>query len=276
MCILSSIQALFHEFQSLKVKFYYMKKNMWCGIFGKFSSVVVLLMMLSSMSVAIAATSIEESISNKLKAINSNIEVESLIESPWPGMYEITLKTGEVIFSDQNAEYLMIGQMYNLSQDEGFINLTERKFQAKVAKTLAKVPAAEQIVYAAIGEEKAAITVFTDIDCYYCQKLHKAVPQLQKNGVTVKYMAFPRAGVGSDVARQMESIWCAKDPSLALTAAKSKQRVASIKCDNPVSRQFRLGHELGVNATPSIFTEAGVKIAGFASTKSLLNELGLL
>ncbi len=240
------------------------------------NKLIVLMTLLLSLSVNAVAVSLEESIAKKLKTINPNIAVASLVESPWPGMYEITLKTGEVIFSDAKAEYLMIGQMYNLSLDHGFVNLSERKFQARVAKTLAKVPVKEQIVYAAIGEEKAAITVFTDIDCYYCQKLHKAIPQLQKNGVTIKYMAFPRAGVGSDVARQMESIWCAKDPAVALTAAKSKQRIASIKCDNPVNKQFRLGHELGVNATPSIFTEAGVKIAGFASTKSLLNDLGLL
>ncbi len=229
-----------------------------------------------SLSVNLAADTVEQTIANKLKTINASVEIDSLQQSPWPGMYEITLKTGEVLFSDENAEYLMIGQMYNLSAENGFVNLSEKKNQAKVAKELNAYPVDLQIVYAAKGQQQAQITVFTDISCYYCQKLHKAIPALQKKGVTVKYMAFPRAGIGSDIAQKMEAVWCAKDPAKAMSIAKAQGSVSSAKCENPVSDQFRLAHKLGVNATPTIFTEKGLKIAGFASTENLLVELGVI
>ncbi|MCJ8337641.1 MAG: DsbC family protein [Pseudomonadales bacterium] len=222
-----------------------------------------------------AVASVEQEITEKIKLINENIQIESVVVSPWPGMYEVTLISGEVIFSDKNAQYMVVGQMFQLSRENGFVNLSEQKNQLKVKAVLAAVPASEQIIYPAAGAEKAVITVFTDIDCYYCQKLHKNIPKLQASGVTIKYMAFPRAGVGSPVARQMESIWCSDDPAAALTIAKSKREVPKVECDNPVTAQFQLGHKLGVNATPTIFTEQGVKIAGFASVENLLADLGV-
>ncbi|OUS30622.1 hypothetical protein A9R01_12215 ['Osedax' symbiont bacterium Rs2_46_30_T18] len=230
------------------------------------------------LSVGVAAgavASVEQDVTEKIKSINENIQIQSVVESPWPGMYEVTLASGEVIFSDENAQYMVVGQMFQLSLEQGFVNLSEQKNQLKVKAELAAVPVSEQIIYPASGTEKAVITVFTDIDCYYCQKLHKNMPQLQSKGVTIKYMAFPRAGVGSSVARQMESIWCSKDPAAALTLAKSKRKIPNMECENPVTAQFQLGHKLGVNATPTIFTEQGVKIAGFASVDNLLADLGV-
>jgi len=226
-------------------------------------------------SVSVSAASLKETIGDKLKLINEHIVIDTLEESPWPGMYEVVLESGDVLFSDENAEYLVLGQMFNLSKDKGFVNLSALKQQKKVAQLLSGYASDKQIVYTAKGEQKAEITVFTDITCFYCQKLHKAVPQLQESGVTVKYMAFPRAGEHSDVAQQMGSIWCAKDSAQALTDAKQQGKIATATCDSPVAEQYLMAQQLGVNATPTIFTETGEKIAGFASTADLLSSLGI-
>ena len=42
------------------------------------------------------------------------------------------------------------------------------------------------------------VTVFTDIDCTYCRQFHKTVPELQKRGLQVRYLMFPRAGLQSE------------------------------------------------------------------------------
>jgi len=237
--------------------------------------ITVLSLVLATASVSFAGE-IEDSIVDKMKLINPNIEVSEVIESPWPGMYEVTLASGEVIFSDKSAEYLVLGQMFNLSLEKGFVNLTQKKFEKKVAAVLADANSDEQIIYKAKGEEKAVISVFTDISCYYCKKLHKAIPQLQESGVTIKYLAFPREGKNSDTANQMSSIWCAKDKAKAMNLAKNSGRIESLSCDDPVEKQFDLARELGVNATPTIFTTEGVKISGFASAERLLSEIGVL
>lgn len=233
------------------------------------------LMVVAFGATKVAAGEIEDNIIGKIQTINAGIKVDTVVLSPWPGMYEVTLASGEVIFSDKNAQYMVLGQMFNLSPERGFVNLSQQKFERRVAKTLSQVDVGEQIVYAAQGEEKAVISVFTDISCYYCKKLHKAIPELQQNGVTIKYMAFPRAGIGSEIASQMASIWCAKDPAKAMDIAKKTGRVNTLNCDDPVQKQFELARQLGVNATPTIFTQTGSKISGFASAESLLQELGI-
>jgi len=239
----------------------------------KMMSVISLLLVTTSLLVS---GEVEDHIVDKIRLINPDIQVSVVAESPWPGMYEVTLSSGEVIFSDKNAEYLVLGQMFNLSQEHGFVNLTQKKFEKTVATELAKANPAEQIIYAAKGEEKAVISVFTDISCYYCKKLHKAIPELQASGVTIKYLAFPREGKGSGIAQQMASIWCAPDKAEAMDLAKHTGKVKSLACDDPIDKQFDLARQLGVNATPTIFTSEGVKISGFASAERLLSEIGVL
>ncbi len=58
------------------------------------------------------------------------------------------------------------------------------------------------IQYAAKGEQKAVIDVFTDIDCGYCRKLHGEMDELNELGITVNYYGFPRSGPGTESFRK--------------------------------------------------------------------------
>jgi thiol:disulfide interchange protein DsbC len=132
------------------------------------------------------------------------------------------------------------------------------------------------IVFSPEGEPRAHITVFTDVTCFYCQKLHKEVPELNKKGVEVRYLAYPRAGVGSAGFKQLASAWCADNPQETLTLLKSKKSVPENVCaDNPIAAQYQLGQELGVRGTPAIVTEDGQMIPGYQSADELMVTLGL-
>lgn len=85
------------------------------------------------------------------------------------------------------------------------------------------------------------ITVFTDTTCGYCRKLHNEIGELNDNGVTVQYLAFPRAGLNSQNYEDMVSVWCAANPQQALTDAKAGDNVASASCKNKVAEQYLLG-----------------------------------
>ncbi len=250
----------------------------WCNVqqslYKATRLVSVLLVAAFAFSSSVAAKTVEQSIIDKLETSMAKLKIASVVKTPWPGMFEVTLDSGAILFSDENAEYLMVGEMLNFTADKRIVNLSQQKFQKTVAKTLAAVPEKDLIVYPA-KNQKTSITVFTDISCFYCKKLHKAIPELQDNGVTVKYMAFPRAGANSDIAQQMSAIWCAKDNAKAMTLAKQTGRVKANECSSPVAEQFFMGNKLGVNATPTIFMESGEKVAGFASVGDLLNTLGL-
>lgn len=132
------------------------------------------------------------------------------------------------------------------------------------------------IVFAPAGEVKGEITVFTDTSCFYCQKLHKEVPELNKHGIRVRYLAFPRGGADSAGYRQLVGAWCADNPQEALTALKNKEPIPVQQCDpNPIDEQYSLGQQMGVRGTPAIITDTGQMIPGYQSADKLLATLGV-
>ena len=123
--------------------------------------------------------------------------------------------------------------------------------------------------------KKTAITVFTDIDCGYCRKLHQEVPELNRLGIEVRYLAYPRAGLESESYDKIVSAWCADDQRLALTRAKTGKKIESRDCKNPVAQHFALGGAVGVTGTPSIIFEDGRLLPGYLPAERLAQQLGI-
>jgi thiol:disulfide interchange protein DsbC len=203
------------------------------------------------------------------------LAVESVKTSEIPGMYEVQFTNGPLVYSTVKGDYFLVGDIYSVGPD-GFVNLGEQRRDGERAEQLAAVAEKDMIIFSPEGETRAHINVFTDVTCFYCQKLHKEVPELNKRGVEVRYLAYPRAGVGSEGYQQLVNAWCADNPQETLTRLKSKQSVQQKSCeDNPVADQYRLGQELGVRGTPAMITTDGKMIPGYQSADDLMVTLGL-
>ena len=123
---------------------------------------------------------------------------------------------------------------------------------------------------------RASVTVFTDVDCFYCQKLHNEVPAMNERGIEVRYLAYPRAGVGSESYRKIASAWCDKDPQEAITRLKNRQNIPENVCPgNPVADQFMLGQQAGVRGTPALVLESGEMVPGYLSAQDLAARVGI-
>ena len=120
---------------------------------------------------------------------------------------------------------------------------------------------------------KHTITVFTDIDCGYCRKLHNEMAEYNKHGIEVRYMAYPRAGIDSDSYKKAVSVWCAEDRKAAMTRAKNGDSVTEKNCDNPVAEQFKLGSMMGVRGTPALVLENGQIAPGYIPAARLAGIL---
>jgi thiol:disulfide interchange protein DsbC len=132
------------------------------------------------------------------------------------------------------------------------------------------------IVFSPKGQVKASVTVFTDVDCGYCQKLHEEVPALNAKGIEVRYLAYPRAGIGSPSYNKIVSAWCANDQQDALTKLKRRQPIPTNICaGNPVAAQFALGGKMGVRGTPALVLESGRLLPGYMPADRLAAELGV-
>ena len=226
-------------------------------------------------SSAVMADATTDQIKAQIQKIDQRIPVSSVAPAKIPGMYEVVLGSGEVIYSDAKGEYFLLGQLYQLTDEKGFVNLSEEKSNELRKELLAAVPDAEMVIFKAKGKEKATVSVFTDVDCQYCRKLHAEVPALQELGITVKYLAFPRQGPSSLAFSKMEKIWCSDDRLEAMTISKKGGDVDAPSCDNPVRKQFDLGQKVGVTGTPAIVTQDGRLIPGYMPADRLAATLGV-
>ena len=198
------------------------------------------------------------------------IVFDEVKSAPVRGLCEALIDT-EVFYVSEKGDFLFVGNMVSVKSGD---NLTVRRRNGIVKDIIAGLDEKQMVV---VGPENAkkTITVFTDVDCPYCAKLHQEVPQLTRNGVKVRYLLYPRNGLQSPTYRKSVSVWCAKDRVKAIGIAKAGGKIAARTCDNPVAEHYKLGIRLGVNGTPTLFLDDGTRIGGYVPAPRLLAILGI-
>ena len=223
-----------------------------------------------------SSADIEAAITRNFKISRPTIQIESIQPSQIPGLYAVKVAGGPVLYSTDDGRYFVVGDLFEVAPG-GFVNLAEKAREGDRADLMAAVKEEDMIVFSPQQlPAKASIMVFTDVDCYYCQKLHQEVPDLNRIGIEVRYLAYPRAGIGSDAYKKMASAWCADDKPAALTKLKNRQRIAPNVCAaNPVEQQFSLGQRVGVTGTPAMVTTEGRLMPGYMPALQLASVLGV-
>lgn len=209
----------------------------------------------------------DQAIRQSLQSIQPGMQIEAIAESPMSGLYQIQLQGGRQLYASGDGQFLLQGYLFQVKDGQA-INLTEQHESRAIAETINAIPLSEMVVYSP-AEPKTHITVFTDTDCGYCQKLHSEMVELNRLGVEVRYVAFPRQGMGSPASKELVSVWCAEDRQAAMNLAKTRQQVPAAECDNPVAKQYALGQMIGVTGTPAIILANGKMIPGYQPAAQL-------
>ena len=195
-----------------------------------------------------------------------SIFANSISQSPIDGYYQVFTDRG-LFYVSKDGNKLLQGKLYGI--EDGVTDLTEQAY-AKVRKAAIVDIADSALVYPA-KDEKYAISVFTDITCGYCRKMHSEIEQFNEMGITVKYYAYPRGGLNSQSSHDLDVIWCNKDPEAAMTLAKRTREVSGEACDaSPVTEHFKLGSSMGVSSTPALILEDGALVPGYKPPADLL------
>ena len=197
------------------------------------------------------------------------VDADAIANSPVDGLLQVTA-ANQVFYISEDGNYVLSGHMFDVN--DGMKDLTDAALGAVRLNVIA--PFAGDSIEFKADDEKHVLTVFTDYTCGYCKKLHKEVGTLNEAGITVRYLAWPRAGLGTQNYENMVSIWCAKDPKSALTRAKSIANPTFGKedCDNTVAEQFTAGRKLGLRGTPAIIFDDGRMIPGYKPAEVLIQE----
>lgn len=209
-------------------------------------------------------------IKSELSKIIPDMTPDSIKPTALPGIYEIVDGTN-VLYMSGDARYVIRGDIFDLQAQK---NLTEEVRSVGRKNLLASLKPSDMVVFSPEkGKMKYAVTVFTDIDCTYCRRLHSEINTYTASGIEVRYAAFPRAGEGSESYNKAVAVWCSKNKQEAMTKAKTGQQVTAPSCDNPVKKQLDAGQALGINGTPSIVLADGRIIPGYVDAQRLLEAL---
>ena len=197
-----------------------------------------------------------------IRVLNPQVVVDRVGKAPLPGFRE-ALVGGQVVYVSDDGRYLFLpgsgGALFDTSNKK---NLSEAALAGMRRELLQTIPASERIVFAP-PNPKHTVTVFTDVECGYCRKLHEEIGEYNRQGIAIEYLAFPRMGIGSDDYKKMVSVWCATDRKAALTAAKTGGRLAPKDCKNTVTMQYDVGQRAGLTGTPMILAADGTQLGGY-------------
>jgi len=224
---------------------------------------------LATMFSSVATADDKQVIQAQLNKIIPNAPQAQIEPSVVSGLYEVSVGP-MVIYMTADGQYVFNGSLINLETRE---NLTDTAKSEARKEAMSKVAIDSMIVYPAKGDEKHHITVFTDIDCPYCHKMHKEIPALNEAGITVRYLSYPRAGMGSPSYKKAVSVWCSDKPAEQMNLAMKGQAIEPKNCKNPVAEHMQQAQVFGVNGTPNIILDNGAMLPGYVPAKEVIKIL---
>ena len=238
---------------------------------SSFRYMALSLMLLALIPVAVPGGEADEAAKAKIIASFPDLDFDDIRPSPIAEIYEVQLGSS-VSYVSADGRYLIRGDIYDSVTEE---NLTEARRTKVRVEAVDNVGEDSMIIFKP-EEVKRTITVFTDIDCGYCRKLHRQIAEYNEHGIAVRYLFFPRSGPDTLSWFKAEHVWCSEDRNSALTRAKAGEAVQADGCGTtPVQQHWLLGRAFGITGTPAIIVDTGELIPGYVAPDELseyLNE----
>jgi len=213
------------------------------------------------------ATAIRKALADAFPAA----KIEAVRATPIPGLMEVDVP-GDVLYVSHDGRYVINGSLLELATHR---DLTEASRAIARRRLLRGITSAQTIVFAP-SHAKYTVTVFTDLDCGYCRKLHAQIADFNRAGIAVDYVFWPRSGLVGHSYDKAVSVWCAADRRKAFTDAKQGLSIPKATCANPVAQDYNLGLTVGVDGTPAIFASDGTQMGGYLTPADLKAKLDQL
>ncbi len=205
-----------------------------------------------------------------VQEIFPSVEITEVRPSPVDGVLEMVVGA-DIFYITSDGRYLLQGELFDIKNK---VSVTEKAKQSTRLNYVNRFDDDRSILFAA-DDPVAEVLVFTDIDCGYCRKLHRQMDGYLENGISIRYLFFPRSGPDTASWSKAETVWCAESRQDAMTRAKNNEKVESDDCDaSIVASHYKVGGELGLTGTPALLTKEGALIVGYRSPDELLELLG--
>jgi thiol:disulfide interchange protein DsbC len=220
---------------------------------------------------AIAADDAEEleRVQQKVSGLFGEIEPQHIVASPVDGWYTIS-KGAIIAYVSADGRYLLQGDLIDLDTQ---VNLSEGSRNQARKEMMSAYPVDQMIVFTP-EEKRYSVSIFTDVDCTFCRRLHSQMDEYMAEGIEIRYLLYPRNGPTSASWATAEKVWCADDRNAALTQAKLDADFESHSCDpSVVSTHYAMGQDVGLRGTPAIVLEDGTLVSGYMPPTQLIEAL---
>jgi len=181
--------------------------------------------------------------------------VDSIRRIPFGGLYEVTM-SGEVFYTDENATYLVLGQIVNLATKE---NITETRMKQINRVNFVDLPL-DSAIKIVRGNGSRKVAIFEDPNCGYCKKFERDLAGV--SDITVYIFLYPILAESS-VAKS-KAIWCAPDRGKAWmdVMVRDAPVPAQGTCTTPIDKNLAFGQSKRIHGTPTIIFEDGDRVPG--------------
>lgn len=209
------------------------------------------------------------------KLTNQTVTVHAVNDTPLKDIKEVVIKNGstsQIVYMSENGEYLLEGKLMDLKSRKNLTELTENSLRHDLMEDFLQTHKSIDFLPKDMTDH---ITIFTDIDCGYCRKIHQEIEGYNELGIGVSYLFFPRAGLNTSSHQKAVNVWCASDQQKAMTQAKNGKELPPLMCPNPIESQFNLGIGAGVHkvGTPAVVFDDGTMIPGYLPPKAMKQRI---
>ncbi|PIT11691.1 hypothetical protein BGI30_05350 [Snodgrassella alvi] len=223
---------------------------------------------------AVTSKKVSENLTKKMQKAftlkGAELNIQSVYTTPFKGIYEVVITGNQIIYTDENADYIILGNLLDLQHHK---NLTEQRLSDLSKVDFDKLPL-DKAIKEVRGNGQHIMAVFSDPDCPFCKKLEEEIAQI--DNVTVYTFLMPVPELHPKAQNKSVQIWCQKDRTTAWTAwmRHNKEPASVANCNNPVAETMKLGDKLGFTGTPTIIFPNGKTISGLMRKNDLEQELG--
>ena len=212
----------------------------------------------------------EDQIKQKMETFIGAPVVESVTATAFGKLYEVVLKSGELVYTDAAVSAIFAG---NIIDTKTRRNLTEARKNEINAIDFAALPLKDAIKHVR-GKGERVIATFEDPRCTYCKRLASDLQTMDNLTVyTFLYPVLDRPDRGDRGSSELsERIWCSADRGGAWLdwIVDSKAPAADGSCNTEaITRNIALGQQFRVGGTPTIFFADGSRAGGYLPADQL-------
>jgi thiol:disulfide interchange protein DsbC len=220
------------------------------------------------MNTAFADPGSQAAIEASLKKVLPDMKTDQIRPSPIEGVSEVQVGP-RLFYVTNDGRYLLQGSLVDLQTRKDISEDRRKTFRLDAVNAVGEQ---NMIIFPAKNPHHT-ITVFTDVDCTYCRKLHQQINRYNDLGITVRYLLYPRSGADTPSYYKAVTVWCSENRQDALTRAKSGEDLKQRTCTNPVLSLMELGQEMGLQGTPAIILDDGEMVPGYVPPEKLAQAL---